>query len=481
MANDNELMMDPKAPRSQGQCMSDESSMIVGELRARGDAERPGIVLSPPSPPIRPESDENTIDDDSEEPVNSELRKILVDLEQAARLSLLMAAEAPEQQFQADTLEEASRAFVESLPPEQKTNFRTAARTLAQAPKDLRVMEFGRYGKLDPKEFLKLGGFDRAPMAMEPLEIDPTLLGIKERTVEVPLEALQSTREGFLLARNRVPDLVDAVDRRLSRSAAASDDVELVEEPRLQELWGIELEASTRAMEEEEFEEKDLEDVNVGVMMERKFLYDEVALEIITVKCIDETGGKLQEKLMKDRMSLGGITIDAFGTVRTVKSRKIGTYKDGTVKKFSPPLTFAKFDLRAENPEGGASMPKGCTFMPMVFERDLGGGGPKFIATLAAKLAEKLKQKIVGLGGSKLLKLVLKIIGKLVSWVLKKIWNWIQKLAKDDLFPSMVVTTKVNSLTSGYGGKPCSKNFKKVTAAHRGSYAFEMRLCFKRS
>lgn len=110
---------------------------------------------------------------------------IAQEADQAFRLSLTTAAANPDQVFPAGSIEAILQAGVRSLPAERQERTRRGAQSLLAAGVDTRVAEFGRYGRLDPAAYARLG-FEGA---FRDLPVDWTAL---RRTLQAEADRVQA-------------------------------------------------------------------------------------------------------------------------------------------------------------------------------------------------------------------------------------------------------------------------------------------------
>lgn len=203
-----------------------------------------------------------------------------------------------------------------------------------------------------------------------------------------------------------------------------------------------------------------------------------LVLQIHQVKAIDETGGGLAEKLGSDEIALSGLTIDATGTVRRVRTLQIGTFKkDGVTKTFSPPLEFASFDLST-----GASFPKHYQAMLVLAEKDPGGGLGDFLEKLKTKAASKPAGEsaekgdvavIAALLGKKAAEEIGKALLTEATAKMKGAW-------KDDIFPPSLEALQIPGPSFRFPhGRTTSEReavtFKKHNGNYRVVYSWDLR------
>ena len=94
----------------------------------------------------------------------------------------------------------------------------------------------------------------------------------------------------------------------------------------------------------------------------------QVSLNLLRVKCVDETGGSWAERIGNDEIWLAGSAVDATGQpVKLAPFEVYPHFDDGDIKEFSPPKTL--FTL---NVPGGGTFPKYCQAILLLAEKDSG-------------------------------------------------------------------------------------------------------------
>lgn len=95
----------------------------------------------------------------------------------------------------------------------------------------------------------------------------------------------------------------------------------------------------------------------------------ELSLQLVRVKCGDETNGQNAERFGNDEIWLSGFAVDATATVQKLEPFEIyAHFDDGDVKEFNPPKTL--FSLKVP---GGGTFPKSCVATLILAEKDYGG------------------------------------------------------------------------------------------------------------
>ena len=114
-------------------------------------------------------------------------------------------------------------------------------------------------------------------------------------------------------------------------------------------------------------------------------------MRVHSVKCVDETGGRIAERVGNDEIYLGGFVVDESGNTKAISPTSIYPhFDDGDIKIFNPPKIFNTITL----PSGG-SWPKGFGIGLILIERDA-GGMVEAVTKIADFAEEKIKEKLNG-------------------------------------------------------------------------------------
>lgn len=162
-----------------------------------------------------------------------------------------------------------------------------------------------------------------------------------------------------------------------------------------------------------------------------------MALQLLSFKVTNT-----QDPIGKDEARLIGIMTKTNGTTQKSDLLKLGDFKKGQKKTYSPPKTVAVFDmtLTSDYPKAG-----GFTFIP--FEHDVGGGYEDVIDKAVKKVKEWLAKELpkaaaeIGVSLGTLIAspefgaILGQILGKVLGWLLGKLADLISKWLKDDVFP----------------------------------------------
>lgn len=94
----------------------------------------------------------------------------------------------------------------------------------------------------------------------------------------------------------------------------------------------------------------------------------ELSLQLVRVRCLDETGGKYVERVGNDEIWLTGVAVDAAATIHKLEPFEVyAHFDDGDIKTFNPPRTI--FSLKVP---GGTTYPKACIATLILAEKDEG-------------------------------------------------------------------------------------------------------------
>lgn len=178
---------------------------------------------------------------------------------------------------------------------------------------------------------------------------------------------------------------------------------------------------------------------------------------IHNVKCIDETGGWLAEKVGNDEIFLSGFGIDPAAQTHKVNPFEVyAHFDDGDIKRYSPPRPFISLALDA-----GGEWPKAVSVGLLLAEKDWGDFGQK-VDQVLAKVQEHLNQSggIPGAGGW----------GVILQPVAKYVLDKVIGVARDDVFALKDVNLMLPAPDFTWDGNttspPASVDFK----GHNGYY-----------
>jgi hypothetical protein len=364
------------------------------------------------------------------EPDNSEIRKIANDVLQAVQYSFASVAANPAQTFRANTLEETFQQTFKRMDPAKAEGIKTKAAQLVNAGPELRTILFGRYGRIESREFTSIG-FDRAQERLAPLEIDRKLLGVKTPGVRVPQGAGVRTSEGLLIPTANLPQGVLEPQGAINTSAASTTAPEVYNAEKLEEIWGPVYSSDPFAgVGGDEFVEQ--------------AITDKLGFYITRIKCVDETNPEI---LGSDEIAIGGVSVDEDGDTKKIAETYVGGgFDDGDQRNYSPHWQFHWFSMKE-----GKYFPKRYEVGLLPAEKDLGGLS-NLLTTIWEKVSVKVKELI-----AKAVKDILPAywgpainaaIGKAVAWLVDKLVGWIISWFKDDIFPIFTASCTIPSFNA---------------------------------
>ncbi|MEM8712146.1 MAG: hypothetical protein AAGG01_14445, partial [Planctomycetota bacterium] len=165
----------------------------------------------------------------------------------------------------------------------------------------------------------------------------------------------------------------------------------------------------------------------------------ELEFRVHSVRCIEETRPKFPGN---DRIAIGGVAFNSSETVGAIGERLVKDgFKDGVVKRYSPPLVLHRFPL------SGASYPSEFAVAVALAEKD-SSGFSDFLAELWETVREEIDEIIVALSAALAAKLgasagsaagslagpIGTVIGAVVGAAIGALVVWLVKVTKDDLF-----------------------------------------------
>ena len=156
---------------------------------------------------------------------------------------------------------------------------------------------------------------------------------------------------------------------------------------------------------------------------------DMIRMEILAVKCVDESAGFAGTESGTDEMAIGGLMIDAAGNVTKIAQIKLGDFgKDGAKRTYNPVISLGTMDLRS-----GTAWPKTFSWILNLVELD-NGAFPAFLE----KVYKFAKDKVLEFTKNKIEdKSFLEIIAGAIAAVLDKVLGWVKEWWEDDVFKPM--------------------------------------------
>jgi hypothetical protein len=196
-----------------------------------------------------------------------------------------------------------------------------------------------------------------------------------------------------------------------------------------------------------------------------------LSLRIHQVKCVDETGGWIAERVGDDEIYLGGFAvINANGDTQKINPVSIyPNFDDGDVKVFNPPKVFHTINM------GVANEPKTFAVGLVLIEKD--AGGMTTAVTRITEFAEtKIKERlallranpgVVPLLGAALLKSVLIFVAPhIIDFVKRSIIS----AFNDEIFTPNIATVDIPSPNFTWSGSLDSAQKTVSFRDHDGTY-----------
>lgn len=170
-------------------------------------------------------------------------------------------------------------------------------------------------------------------------------------------------------------------------------------------------------------------------------------LRIHSVKCVDETGGRWDEKFGNDEIYLGGFVIDPGNSAYKIAPFSVYPhFDDGDIKIYNPPLEFTDFNLVASQ-----SWPKTVTAGFLLFEKDLGG-----MKNFNDQVFSKLQQEIQINPGNAITKVTIFVAAYLGD--------------SDDVFPLKTASVSIPHSNHTWNGSTESDGYTIEFRGHQGIY-----------
>lgn len=185
-----------------------------------------------------------------------------------------------------------------------------------------------------------------------------------------------------------------------------------------------------------------------------------LSLRIHSVKCIDETGGWLAERVGNDEMWLCGYAIDNNNVVNTIFPMSVySNFDDGDIKKYSPPQIYQQFYV--DNTIAGTQ-----NFAVVFILAEMDTNNDYQLRNYINTTVNTAKYNIQNYGSP----IVPGSAAQISTWdnIRLAVHNAINKLAKalaDDIFPQVLSTV---SFTNGVVDNPYPSSFQ--IRAHDGTY-----------
>lgn len=190
---------------------------------------------------------------------------------------------------------------------------------------------------------------------------------------------------------------------------------------------------------------------------------DKLELRILKVRCADETN-----ELGKDEIAMGGSSIDAVGTTRLIGEFKVGSFKKGAARSYSPAKVFDTFILTL----GGNDYPKSYFGLLSLAEKDH-GGFKKFLDSVWTKVKEDVEKAVLAAAasiGTIVGGLLGAIIAASAAYVVMALVEWMIGMFGDDIFTPVTVSVQIPSKNPRFATGLVSPQDVAVFKAHGGRY-----------
>jgi hypothetical protein len=196
---------------------------------------------------------------------------------------------------------------------------------------------------------------------------------------------------------------------------------------------------------------------------------NQLEFRIHQIKCLDETDGFLGSEAGSDEISIGGATIDETGDVEKVTVFNIGSFgSDGAVRSFSPPRSFATFDLTE------APLFPAFYFVTLVLAEVDMGGLPDFVNSLYNKVKEKVITALttaVGTAIGATTGPVGAVIGAAVGFIVGEVFQVLKSTWDDDVFRPATVQIEIPSRSHRFENDATDSGEGTTTfSGHGGKY-----------
>ncbi len=190
---------------------------------------------------------------------------------------------------------------------------------------------------------------------------------------------------------------------------------------------------------------------------------DKLELRILKVRCANETN-----ELGKDEIAMGGSSINAVGNTRLIGELKVGSFKKGATKTYSPAKVFDTFILTL----GGNDYPKSCFGLLSLAEKDH-GGFKKFLDFVWTKVKEDVEKAVLAAAasiGTIVGGLLGAIIAATAAYVVMALVEWMIGMFGDDIFTPVTVSVQIPSKNPRFSTGLVSPQDVAVFKAHGGRY-----------
>lgn len=401
-------------------------------------------------------------------PYNAEVRKAAEDVLSALKYGYTAVAAGGHDKFRDGSVEALFQSALATRPESVREKTQSIASSLVKASPEVRVSQFGRYGRLEAKELVGIGAL-RADEAIGAVKLSAAGLGVKTPTLRLLPVGLRVQGDNLVVPMTSLVNMdIAALKLSSDMEGAAEKRVDLamksgvMNRDALNELYGMDLGEAPEADAPED--------------LEGQSVLDKLCLEIRRVRCDDETN---PEWWGSDEIAIGGTSVDEDGDTKKIPESYVGGgFDDGDSRYYNPYKNFHWFGVTE-----GKSWPKRYTITMLLAEQDNGGFG-SILNELYKRVKDKVAEVIKGVVGSFLEQYlgswIANAIADAVVWVVDKLFGWIISAFSDDVFPPATLTMNHAALgarwsRNGVWGYTDSGWMDAVFSGHGGRYRVQYR------
>lgn len=368
---------------------------------------------------------------------NTELRKIVVDVLNAAKKSITAVAANPDAVVRPGSLEaDFQVAFKEFASGIQKSATAEAQALLKSDPMGLKLI-FGRYADVPVQNFLD-SGFDRAIEDVGAPALDFEQLGFPTSKLDIPVDYMQRTAEGILIPKASITNFKN-FESRMADATIAAANTGVFDQTKLAAALGI-----------HSYDSDPFAITGPNEEFEAQAVTDKLRIKVLSVKCNDETN---PEWPGNDEIALAGLSIDEDGDTKMIPERAVGDgFYDGRKKNLY--WQYHTFGLRERS-----YWPKkfGVTF---ILAEKNNGGLSSFLQNLWVKVKDAVNKAIaaaakaagvavsVFLGIPEVGGLIGSVLAAGVQWGVNLLAGFLINLFKDDIFRPQTAWTSIPSMSA---------------------------------
>lgn len=161
-------------------------------------------------------------------------------------------------------------------------------------------------------------------------------------------------------------------------------------------------------------------------------------LDLMSVRCIDETNGPFGSEAGQDEIDMSGLTIDATAATGKITPFRVGDFDDGTVKTYSPAKRLVTYS------GGGTTYPRHFFTTLLLFEHDRGDLN-ETMTKILQRFADEVAAKVAAAVGTELGPAAGALIGWLTGWLAGRLVGLIVSWWEDDPFKPVTLEIVVPS------------------------------------